>query len=151
MTRLQAFGIDLDLPAGWDGRIFRRVADRVAFTGAVAHAGTFPLPSDRGDFGSGAVEVMGPSDVLVVLFEYGPASANTPLFASVGRPGPLAPDDFSPNALQRRIPSQAGVQRFFTLDGRAFCMYVVIGRHGDRMRLAGRANELLAGLRISGH
>ena len=151
MTRLQALGIDLSLPSGWDARIFRRPAERSQFTGAVAHAATFPLPADRGDFGSGAVEVMGLGDVLVVLFEYGPESVGTPLFASVGHPGPLNPDDFSPNALQRRLPSQAGVQRFFSVDGRAFCLYVVIGRHADRSQLAARANGLLAGLRISGH
>lgn len=160
MTRLQAFGIDLDLPPGWDGRIFKRAPDLAAegvrqsaapaFTGAVAHAATFPLPGERGDFGSGAVEIMGPDDVLVVLFEYEPTSAGAPLFAARGRPGPLQGDDFRPAALQRTLPGQGGVQRFFTLAGRAFCLYVVIGRHAARHRLATRANALLQGVSVAG-
>src|SRR4029079_1019502 len=37
----------------------------------VTHAGNFALPPDRGDFGSGAVDVMGESGVLMALGEDG--------------------------------------------------------------------------------
>ena len=38
--------------------------------GVVLHAASFALPAERGDYGSGAVEVMGGSDVLVCLLEH---------------------------------------------------------------------------------
>ena len=56
------------------------------------HAATFPLPPVRGDYGSGAVEIMGPDDVFVSLLEFGPSSAGSPLFAQVGLVLPLDPE-----------------------------------------------------------
>jgi len=38
-----------------------------------------------------------------------------------------APEDFDPNALQKRLAGQAGYQRFFTVNGRPLCLYVVVG------------------------
>ena len=93
MATLAAHGIDVALPAGWDGRIAVRAdgapepvvsasGTHVATLRArpVAHFANFGLPAERGDFGSGAVELMGDQDVFVVLFEYEPAAAQTALF-----------------------------------------------------------------------
>ena len=55
-------------------------------TFAVLHAGTFPLPRDRGDYGSGAVDVMGPDDVFVSLLEQGPDAVGTRLYRRKGLP-----------------------------------------------------------------
>ena len=62
----------------------------------VAHFATFPLPEDVGDFGGGAVTLMRPDDIFVVLFEYGPESLGTALFARQGMPRSLSTDDFRP-------------------------------------------------------
>ena len=86
------------LPAGWDGRITVRARRRAGglrtaggrrslFTAQpqpVVHLANFGLPEERGDFGSGAVELMGDRDVFVVLFEYEPEAAQTALFATRG-------------------------------------------------------------------
>jgi hypothetical protein len=164
MTELVAHGIEVSLPAGWEGRLFRRprngeVAAQDAHiegepaapqetTNAVLHASTIAVPPGVGDFASGAVDKLGPNDVFVVLFEYDPASADAVLFKSAGLPRTLSADDFSPNAMQRAIRGQAGVQKFFHDQGRAFCLYVVIGAFARRKELVQRVNEVLATLTI---
>jgi hypothetical protein len=117
-------------------------------TNAVLHASTIALPPGIGDFASGAVDRLGDDDVLVVLFEYDSSSVGTPLFQSAGIPRVLSADDFSPNVMQRAIRGQAGVQRFFHEQNRAFCLYVVIGSFARRQPLVERVNQVLAALTI---
>lgn len=164
--KLQSHGIETDLPAGWEGRITVRSspaaldrsigADRAGPVGnpgetawPVAHLGNFPLPQDRGDFGSGAVDVMTDRDLLVVLAEYGPECAGTALFKRKGIPTDLTPNMFSANALQRAIPGQAGCQIFFTVANRAFCCYTVLGRQSNAVGLLAQAQATLSATRIS--
>ena len=150
MARVTGLGLRVDLPAGWDARIYRRQAAGAATTHTILHASTFPLPLERGDFGSGAVEVMGPDDVLVMLLEQHPDSAGTPLYAEQGVPGPLTGDDFSRDGLQRALPGQAGAQRFFSVNGRAWTLYVVLGSYAARDRLVGIVNDVLATIDVAG-
>lgn len=115
----------------------------------VVHLANFALPEDRGDFGSGAVDVMTADDILVVLFEYGPESAGTALFRQRGIPTSLTPAMFSSAALQRSRPDQAGCQLFFAVENRAFCCYTVLGRQANANRLLPGANATLAATRIT--
>jgi hypothetical protein len=148
VTVVVAHGIAAAPPAGWDVRIARRPASAPETAHAVMHAATFALPPDRGDYGDGAVEHLGPGDVFVALVEFAPSALGTPLFGATGWPAPLAAADFSRSSLQRAIAGQAGVQRWFAAGGRAWCLYVVIGRWEDRAVLAARANDLVAGLEV---
>ncbi|HZG95360.1 MAG TPA: hypothetical protein VEZ46_11680 [Mycobacteriales bacterium] len=143
-------GIGVDAPRGWDARIYKRVpeADGVASSHAILHAGNFALPADRGDYGSGAVDVMGSEHVFVSLVEFHPDAAQRELFSTRGLPK-LTPGSFSPNKLQRTIEGQAGCQFFFNLEGRAFCLFVVLGDYGNRVALTKVANELIGQLEIS--
>ena len=162
MARLAQHGIAVDLPRGWDGRIKNRSRSDGTFRiaaegedgedggGALLHAGTFPLPDGRGDFGGGAVETMRRGDVFVALFEYDRSSAGTALFAADGVPQQLQPADFDGRSLQRLIPGHLGLQRFFSENGRAFCLYVVVADDGDLPSLVREANRMLASLAISG-
>ncbi|MCB0976121.1 MAG: hypothetical protein KDB02_01565 [Acidimicrobiales bacterium] len=165
--KLQSHGIETDLPPGWEGRIAVRTppdpaaalreggGSRVTSRGhldeaifPVVHLGNFPLPDDRGDFGSGAVDVMADQDVLIVLAEYGPECANTALFSRQGMPTKLTPNMFSSAALQRTLPGQAGCQLWFTDAGRAFCLYVVLGRQSNAARVLPSATKTLSATRI---
>ncbi len=151
MASLTGYGITVDVPAGWDARIYARDGDDGDGDGtarAAMHAATFPLPDGRGDFGSGAVETMGRADVFVVLLEYDRSRADQALFTARCGPAPLDPGSFSPAALQRARPGQAGAQSFFAASGRAFCLYAVIGRFADRDRLAAVVNQLVRTVRI---
>ena len=86
-------------------------------------------------------------DIFVSIFEFDPASAGKVLFAAA-RPDRLHPDDFSTSTLQRLIPGQSGVQRFFSDGGRAFCLYVVLGSHASRRALVEEVNQVLATLEV---
>ena len=160
--KLQAHGIEADLLPGWEGRIsvrrapvsveaglrVNRATHTPEQTHPVVHLANFPLPEQRGDFGSGAVDLMGDSNLLIVLFEYGPESAGQALFRRQGMPDRLRPAMFSGSALQRTIPGQAGAQVFFTEAARAFCLYVVLGRHREATKLVPLANRALSSTRI---
>jgi len=161
VPELEGHGLGTTLPAGWDGRITVRDEGRldalrapggatafVAQPHPVLHAANFALPEERGDFGSGAVELMGGRDVFVVLFEYGPEATSTPLFAAIGMPRTLAPSDFDESMLRQGIRGQAGFQTFFQESGRAFCLYVVLGASAARNVLVPVVNQVLATVRI---
>jgi hypothetical protein len=146
---LRAHGIEVPLPSGFEGRIFVRpvVGKEVAYP--VAHFATFALPSEVGDFGSGAVTVMGPNDIFASLFEYGPESAGTALFSRQGMPRTLTTDDFRSTVLRRGLGGQSGTQWFFTDSGRPFTLYVVLGSHARRSALVPRVNLLIGAVGIS--
>ncbi len=149
VASLQAHGITAPLPSGFEGRIFVRPAIGGEVPYPVAHFATFALPADVGDFGGGAVNLMGPNDIFVVLFEYGPESLGRNLFARQGMPRQLSPDDFRPYLLRRGLGGQSGTQWFFTDEGRPFTLYVVLGSHTRRGALVPRANALLGTVAIS--
>ena len=142
MSTIVAHGITARLPDGFEGRIFVRPR-ALGLTYPVAQFGTFPLPDEIGDFGSGAVNLMGPEDVFATLFEYGPESVGTALFARQGRPTVFSPDDFSPIVLRRGLVGQSGTQWFFTEAGRPFSFYAVLGSHQRREMLVPRVNALV--------
>jgi hypothetical protein len=155
--KLAAHGIETELPPGWEGRIGLRTQptaatraighpDEVAHP--IVHLANFALPEQRGDFGSGAVDLMDERHVLIVLFEYGPECANTALFAHQGMPRKLTPSMFSSSALQRTLPGQAGCQLWFTEGDRAFCCYAVLGRQAAATRVLPQANATLSATRI---
>ena len=148
MATIRAHGIAAQLPRRFEGRIFVRPAS-VGVSYPVGQFATFPIPDNIGDFGSGAVTLMGPDDVFATLFEYGPESLGTALFSSQGLPSFFVPDDFSPVRLRRGIPGQSGTQRFFTEAGRPFSFYAVLGSHVRRESLVPRINELTSSLLIS--
>lgn len=148
-------GLSVDAPEGWDARIYRRemadlapAAESRGRARGVLHAANFALPMQRGDFGSGAVEMMGPENVLVTLVDHGPDSAGTPLFARQGMPSSLDIQAFSTTRLQRPLPGQGGAQFFFTSEGRGYCLYVVLGSMANGGRLMNQVNEVLSRMRI---
>jgi hypothetical protein len=158
MTPLIADGVTIGLPRGWEGEIFNRApelggrslggpANDSEVARNVIHLANFALPAERGDFGSGAVELMNSGAVLVILFEHGPESVDTPLFARSGVPQ-LTAEEFHPQQMQRTLSGQSGRQIFFNVSGRTFCLYVVLGAHRQREILVPLVNEVLTSLVI---
>ena len=145
---MQAHGIGAGLPSGFEGRIFRRQGNGIEVTNAVAQFATFALPDEVGDFGGGAVHLMGGDDIFAVLFEYSTESVGARLFAHQGIPRQLTGADFQPQVLRRGLTGQAGTQWFFTESGRPFTFYAVLGSHARRSVLVPRVNQLLAGLNV---
>lgn len=152
MSRIAAHGMSVRLPRGWDAEIFLRdidddPADAVADHKPVMHVANFALPPVRGDFGSGAVEIMGRPGVFMAVLEYERTAAATALFAHAF-PERLFAREFSPNQLQRPRVGQAGAQRFVRSGGRAFCIYAVLGSYGLRRRLVPELNRVLGTIRV---
>jgi hypothetical protein len=146
--QLAAHGLSMALRPGWEGRILRRRTenlDEQAYS--VVHLASFPLPESRGDFGAGVTELMRSPDVFVALFEYGPESLASPMFAAQGIPR-LTADLFSSARLQRPLPGQLGCQLFFTEGDRPFCLYVVAGSRAYLPRIIAEVNVVLEGLEI---
>lgn len=148
-TAVSRYGIAITPPSGWEAVIFQRLAGLGETTHPVLHAANFALPAERGDYGSGAVEAMLLGDVFFSLLEFHPASARQALFASHTRPTQLSAGDLDPRSLQRTLPGQAGVQRFFSANGRAFCLYVVVAGPVTRPGLLTGPNRLLQSLQIA--
>jgi hypothetical protein len=159
VTALTDRGVTVDLPQGWDGQIraagqgaqpalrTAATADEPVGEGVVLHAASFALPAERGDYGSGAVEVMGGSDVLVCLLEHEREAADAALFAREGIPR-LDASMFSPQSMQRAVAGMAGSQHFFQVRGRPFCLYVVVGSWRTRGPLVRTADRVASSIRI---
>jgi hypothetical protein len=149
MTELIAHGVRVEVPHGWEGRILRRTAvNPVERSRAVVHLSSFPMPEERGDFGVGVTELMRSGDVFVTLFEYGPESVGTPMFAEQGVPR-LTEKMFTSRRLQRTLPGQVGCQLFFTANHRPFCLYVVVAGRLHLRGVIAEVNTMLAALDLS--
>ena len=140
-------GITIDVPAGWDARIYRR--DGAA---PVLHVASFALHDRDGDFGVAATGRMRPGDSFVALVEYlvsEPLRPGTGLFATRGVPPAPRLREFSPSQLQVTRPGHLGWQRFFTVSQRACCLYVVI-RPGavTPAGMVGELGRILTSLRL---
>lgn len=148
--KLVGAGVSVSLPPGWEGEIDPG-GDQVgeAHRPTVVHLANFSLPPQRGDYGDGAVQIMRSQDVLMVLLEFVASAPGQPLFAANGLPLPLRHSDFDRNALQRRMEGQGGCQRFFQSNGRAFCLFVVVGSYVDRVDRLDEINEILATVEIT--
>ena len=147
--RVAGHGISIDVPNGWEARVFRRGGG-----GAVLHVATFELLDGDGDFGAAATGRMRGDDVFAALIEYrvdDRLRAGVGLFAAAGLPAPPEAHEFSPMQLQVTRRGQLGRQRFFTHDSRPYCLYLVIQPVDHPMeRMTGELSKVLATLQLPG-
>ena len=138
------------VPGGWDARLRRRRPTTPGETAhPLLHMANFRLPAiAKGDYGSDVVAHMHSHHLLVVLKEFGEELAGRGLYAPTKAPWPLHERMANPHGLQRTLAGQSGIQKFFTHEGRAFCLYVVLGAHRERHTLIEQANEVLAHVHI---
>ncbi len=149
MTALSAHGLAVGLPAGMEARIvLRRPGADGDRPHPVLHVASFTLPERRDDFGGGVTQLMRPSDMFLVVFEYGPEAVGTALFAHQGVPR-LAVEQFGSQRLQRPLPGQLGCQLFFTEKYRPFCVYAVAGSRAHLAPIVAQANAVLDRLEIA--
>ena len=145
---LVAGGLRLEIPPGWEARVRRQAASQPGRPGNVLlHASTVPLPEERGDFGSGVVERLGPDDAFLAMLEYDAKDAAKVLFRAARLPVPK-PSDFSPDVLQRTRAGNTGAQWFFSVSGRPFSLHAVLGSHARRAPGAAKLARLLQGLTV---
>ena len=124
---VRGHGMSVDLPSGWEGRIFKRRHGEPTL-----HAATFALPFDDGEFGSRATARLPAGGAFVTITEYRPGNGLVPgrgLFDAHGLPLPIHRRRFHRNSLLVARRGQRGFQHFFTESGRAFCLYAVLHEH----------------------
>jgi hypothetical protein len=147
--RVAGHGVSIDVPAGWEARIFRRGGGE-----PVLHVATFELLDRDGDFGAAATGRMRGDDVFAALIEYrvdDRLRAGVGLFAARGLPAPPEAHEFDPMQLQVTRRGQLGRQRFFTHDSRPYCLYLVIKPVDHPLaRLTGDLSKVLATLQLPG-
>jgi hypothetical protein len=122
-VRVAGHGLSIDVPSGWEARIFRRAGG-----GPVLHLATFLLEDGDGDFGAAATGRMRSGDCFAALIEYRDPRIRpgVGLFERAGRPTAPRLDEFAANHLQVTRRGQRGWQRFFTVAERTCCLYAVI-------------------------
>src|SRR5205085_1230228 len=106
--KLSAHGISVELPHGWEGKIYRRRGGDPTF-----HAANYALPGWDGDFGSVATEHMPTSGSFLVITEYRPGQGLEPgkgLFAADAIPLPLDAREFRSRTLHIGRRGQLGFQ-----------------------------------------
>jgi hypothetical protein len=149
-VRVNGYGLSVELPAGWEGRIFRGPdPEPGSMSYPVLHATNFALWPDNSTFGQNLIREMTPARVLIVAAEYGPEAAGTSLFTSGRWPLSVAAGDLNPAAFPGNRPEGlAALQNFVTVKRRAFCIYLVAGFDGEKAPLLPEANSVLATLRV---
>jgi hypothetical protein len=146
--RVVAHGLAIDVPDGWEARIFRR-----SDAAPVLHLATFALEEGDGDFGAAATGRMRPDDIFAALVEYRSDRVVRPgvgLFSAVGAPT-LRAHEFGSAQLQVTRRGQLGRQHFFTDAGRPFCLYAVLrpgATHPEQ--LSKSLSDVLATLEVVG-
>jgi hypothetical protein len=124
VVRLAGHGVAVEVHPGWEARVWRPDVAPPAAPGAVVRLANFPLPATKNTYAAEVADDLRPGHVLVSLVELDPALADRGLFATQGAPT-VGIDDLDPRALQAAGPGRLGVQRFFSLHGRAFSLYVM--------------------------
>lgn len=148
MGVISAYGIQVELPQGWEGRIWKWPDDPDGETQPTLHVATYPLPASDGDYGGRAVEQMPPGQLFATLTEFSPTSAGQGLFAPEGFRLPIDWRGFSQEAIhQTAPPGTAGRQLFFHLSGRAFSL-LVVGRPPFADALVQQLNQVLESVHI---
>lgn len=142
MKPLSAHGVTVAVPRGWDARASKRDGT------LTLHLANYAIPQRDGEFGPRATRTMPSGGVFLALTEYRPALAGKGLYRRRGVPRRLAPGDFSPNAVLNARRGQSGLQRFFSVGGRPFCLYAVVRAPGNSSKLVARANAVLRTLRV---
>jgi hypothetical protein len=141
---LDDFGIRMDLPPEWTGRLFRYAASE-----PILHAATVPI-TDLYD-GSSARKQLGPDDVFLVLSENYASAAH---YEPVTLPVTIRPQDSCPTCeiLDNGTTPQSDHSLFyrsFAVEGRQFDLYVEFGTTTPSSDQLARANNVLATLQIA--
>jgi hypothetical protein len=148
MTKLERHGISIDIPRGWEGRIFVPDLPPPAINLPIMHVTDTVLTHERSSYAPELASRFGGTGALIALLEFEGKLADKGLYAPQGLDLPLRAERLNPNALQFPIPDQAGHQYFFSARGRAFCLYVVMGTGSGLHERLRTVNDMLGTLRF---
>jgi hypothetical protein len=130
---LSAYGISVDLPAGWNGRIVLGASGR-----PVLHAASFPLSANDDDSGEIARETLG--QAYVNVRNLGPGTSPHAF------PVTFTPADFKPSAPTHGRQTEASRQ--MAASDELFRITVICGGEAPAENVIDEANSVLLGLRL---
>lgn len=140
-NRIAAYGIQVDLPESWDGRLSYTTSD----FGPFLRAGSFPLPESDIGFHMAASQAMGSDDVVIVLQEFVGICPCVGL-EPVDLPLAIAPDDFFSWPGLRQ--DHAYAERLVVVDDRHFSLWAEFGTTPAPDPALAQVNEILSTLLI---
>jgi hypothetical protein len=145
---LEGDRLEIDLPAGWEGRFLRPSAQLRAIQAADA-----PLDPEDDELGEHTTAALPAGASYLSLTEYLEGSGVTPgrgAFRQRGIDLPLDPTQFSAQRVAHFRPGLLATQQSFSLAGRAFSLYVVIaGERPERRHQLLKVDYVLRTLRVS--
>jgi hypothetical protein len=113
----------------------------------VVRLANFALPFSRDTYAADVAQDLETGAVVASLVEFEPGLAGRGLYAALDVPV-LAEADLHPRAVQLQGEGRAGVQRFFSLAGRAFSLYVVARRGRGLVRALDDLRGMLGTLTV---
>ena len=143
MSEIRGFGLTLTAPRGWEVRLWRPDLPPPAENRPVIRLANVALPTTKDTYAEDVADELRPGTLVASLAEFTPASAGRGLYEPAGVPT-LRVEDLDPRAVQRTLPGRSGLQRFFTVAGRAFSLYVIAR---DGVGLGSAMRELDAAVR----
>jgi hypothetical protein len=148
MVRIAAHGLAIEVPRGWEARMWVPDLPAPAVNLPVLHLANFPLPVTRDTYAEELADGLRPGQVVASLAELASELAGRGLYAAEGV-APIRRDELDPRALQRQERGRLGLQRFFSMGGRAFSLYVM-AREGPGLEAAlAELDETLRSLGLS--
>ena len=124
MVTIADHGLSLRVPSGWEARMWVPDLPPPAINLPVVRLTNDAMPVTRNTYAVEESEKLRRSQVVASLVEFDPSLADVGLYAPQGVPE-FGVDDLDPRALQRAQEGRAGLQRFFSVNGRAFSLYVM--------------------------
>jgi len=140
--KLSAFGIEIEVPDGWSGKIYHGVGGAV-----IMQVANLEIDPSDGDLALISAENMDSGGVIGVLVDYGPTDAGEGRYDNDLRL-PLDPNDFWPSKLIQWVANQAGVQQFFTANGRACMLYMSASTQPSLLTAVGALSDVLETLAV---
>jgi hypothetical protein len=141
MVTVRGHGLAVDVGSGWEARMWLPDLPPPAINRPVVRLANVALPFSRNTYADDVAETLAPGAAVASLVEFDPRLAGRGLYSSEGVPA-FGVSDLDPRAVQIQGEGRAGLQRFFSLGGRAFSLYVM-GRRGPGLA---RALEDLNGM-----
>jgi hypothetical protein len=171
MGTIQGYGLSVDLPGGWAGRIFRASDPEEDDGRPTMHVGNFAIAADESTFGSSIMGAMSAGgQIFMALSEYTPdcllPNTGTPIpddpasvdlaqlgalaFGNPGVPVLQVPDFFGDVVHgTTSLRTATAVQVPFTTAGRLFVLNAVVGDQGNLASAVTSMNDVLSTVLVS--
>lgn len=141
----EGFGLTIELPADWFGRIYTETAGPDAPTCSILQASTVSIPSFDDSVLTAARQLFGPSDACLMLFESPYRPILDEWYDAAALPVALSPADFSP--MEGIPPNQSNFVRRVSLNNRYFMIWAIFASQPTVAQLS-LINHVLSTLQV---